>query len=271
MHYLDEGRSEDPPVLLLHGNPTWSFMYRNLVRELKTANRCIAPDHIGCGLSDKPPVSRFSYDLSSHSLNVFELMNDLAIDRFNLVVHDWGGAIGLTAFRNQLHRINKLVLLNTAAFHSKDVPKRILFCRLPLLGGFFVRALNGFAWPATFMATSKGLSQEAKRGFLAPYDNWANRVAVWRFVRDIPHECGHPTRALLTETQEKLKDLRATEVLACWGMRDFCFHPGFLRKWIEILPDMQTRELHDSGHYLLEDSFEECRAAIEAFLQSKKN
>ena len=113
MHYLDEGPRESIPILFLHGNPTWSFMYRNLISELSKTNRCLAPDHLGCGLSDKPSSSEFAYDLKSHSQNIFGLLEELSIDQFSLVVHDWGGAIGLTAFRNHLSRLKKIVLLNT--------------------------------------------------------------------------------------------------------------------------------------------------------------
>ena len=269
MHYLDEGPHESPPILFLHGNPTWSFMYRNLICELSKTHRCLAPDHLGCGLSDKPSSNEFAYDLKSHSQNIFDLLEELSIDQFSLVVHDWGGAIGLTAFRNQLSRLKKIVLLNTASFHSTDVPKRILFCRLPLIGSLFVRGLNGFAWPATFMATAKGLSKDAKAGLLAPYNSWRNRIAVWRFVKDIPYESNHPTRTLLKETESQLAELKTKEIISCWGMKDFCFHPGFLEKWKNILPNLKSYEFEDSGHYILEDNYSDCVEKIKPFLISQ--
>ena len=111
------------------------------------------PDHIGCGLSDKPSEENFKYDLKSHSENINALLNHLKISKVNLVVHDWGGAIGLAAFRNKTHLINKLVILNTAAFQSQDVPKRILICRLPVIGSLLVRGLNLFAKGASIMAS----------------------------------------------------------------------------------------------------------------------
>ena len=266
MHYLDEGPKDGPVVLLLHGNPTWSFMYRNVVEKLKATHRCIAPDHIGCGLSDKPKASDFPYDLKSHAANVWGLLEYLGINQFSLVVHDWGGAIGLTAFRHQLDRIRKLTLLNTAAFNDNDVPKRILFCRLPLIGDLFVRGLNGFAWPATFMASAKGLTQDAKKGLLAPYDNWGNRVAVWRFVKDIPFEGNHPTRPLLNETESVLRNLKNIPTVACWGMKDFCFNPDYLKKWKTLIPNLISHEFHDAGHYILEDKCSECVQIISSFM-----
>jgi haloalkane dehalogenase len=267
MHYLDEGPEDGPVVLLLHGNPTWSFMYRNVVQKLKNTHRCIAPDHIGCGLSEKPGVADFPYNLKSHAENIWGLLEHLGIKQFSLVVHDWGGAIGLTAFRDQLDRIQKLTILNTAAFIDKDVPKRILFCRLPFIGDFFVRGLNGFAWPATFMASAKGLSQSIKRGLLAPYGSWRNRVAVWRFVKDIPFEENHPTRPLLRETENVLKNLDNIPTIACWGMKDFCFNPNYLKKWKRLIPGLISHEFHDAGHYILEDECEECVQIISSFIR----
>jgi pimeloyl-ACP methyl ester carboxylesterase len=267
MHYLDEGPKDGPVVVFLHGNPTWSFMYRNVIKELKSTHRCIAPDHIGCGLSEKPHAEDFPYDLKSHSENIRGLLDHLQIKQFSLVVHDWGGAIGLTAFRDQLDRVEKLSLLNTAAFNDEDVPKRILFCRLPLVGSLFVRGLNGFAWPATFMATVKGLSAEVKRGLLAPYDSWRNRVAVWRFVKDIPYEADHPTRSLLKETESMIKNLAKTPILSCWGMKDFCFHPGYLKQWKKHLPHIDSHEFNDAGHYIIEDKCDECVALLSSFLR----
>ncbi len=214
MHYLDEGSGNEPPILFLHGNPTWSFFYRRLILSLRENSRCIAPDHIGCGLSEKPGFPEFEYDLRSHSENLLSLLEKLKVDRVRLVVHDWGGAIGLTAFRNLAERVDKIVLLNTAAFPSRDVALRILLCRLPLLGSFLVRGLNGFAGPATHMAVAKPLSRETKTGYLLPYDNWTNRVAVWRFVRDIPFEKSHPTLPLLKETAQGLEQFRQTPAIA---------------------------------------------------------
>lgn len=266
MHYLDEGEGDTAPILFLHGNPTWSYFYRKLIIQLRDNARCIAPDHIGCGLSDKPAFPTFDYDLQSHADNVVNLLDHLKIDRVRLVVHDWGGAIGLTAFRNMTERIEKIVLLNTAAFPSRSVPKRILLCRLPVLGSFIVRGLNGFAGPATWMATSNPLPKDVKEGFLLPYKNWNDRVAVWRFVRDIPYEKDHPSLPLLKETEASLSKYLNIQILSCWGMKDFCFHPGFLSKWEEVWPHMKTHRLKDSGHYLLEDSFDTCRSKIEPFL-----
>ncbi len=267
MHYLDErGSDKQAPTLFLHGNPTWSFFYRKLILSFREHGRCIAPDHIGCGLSDKPAYPAFAYDLKSHSENIISLLDHLQVDRVRLVLHDWGGAIGMTAFKDMPERVEKIVLLNTAAFPSRNVPKRILLCRLPLLGSMLVRGLNGFAGPATWMAVRNPLEREIKNGFLHPYGNWQDRVGVWRFVRDIPYEANHPSLSLLSDTEKSLEGFSQTPSLSCWGMRDFCFHSGFLDKWETIWPNLVSHRLKDAGHYLLEDNFEGCRSKIEPFL-----
>lgn len=266
IHFVDDGGKEKFPVIFLHGNPTWSFFYRKLIISLKNHFRCIAPDHIGCGLSDKPTSIQFSYDLKGHSSNLLELINSLKIEKFNLIVHDWGGAIGLSALRHELSRINKLVLLNTASFLSKDIPKRIRICRTPIVGEFFVRQFNGFALPATWMATSKGLSVAAKEGFLYPYRDWNSRIAIWKFIRDIPIGDAHPTTQILRETENSLSELANIPTLACWGMKDFCFHPGFLEQWQKRIPNLKSHSLMNAGHYLLEDDFVNCQKTICSFL-----
>ena len=230
--------------------------------------RCIAPDHLGCGLSEKPSLKDFPYTLEAHAKNVRELVDHLKISEFNLVVHDWGGAIGFTAFRDCSHRIRKITLLNTAAFPSTDVPRRILLCRTPMLGQFLVRALNGFALPATWMASSKGLSWDVKYGLLYPYNCWENRLAVWRFVKDIPLEPNHPSMKVLEETARSLVNYIETPAIACWGLDDFCFHEGFLKEWEKHWPHLQSHRLEGTGHYLLEDNFDGCRTVIEPFLFS---
>tara|TARA_B100000242_G_C43050802_1_gene490945 strand:+ start:967 stop:1860 length:894 start_codon:yes stop_codon:yes gene_type:complete len=267
IHYIDEGIKSNFPTLFLHGNPTWSFFYRNLIQSLSGNYRCIAPDHLGCGLSDKPDILDFNYDLQGHADNFQELICHLNLEKFNLVVHDWGGAIGLTALRENFQRINKLVLLNTASFTSNDVPKRIKFCRIPVIGEFFVRQLNGFAGPATWMATNKKLPSDIKSGFLLPYNDWPSRIAIWHFVRDIPLGKNHPSFSNLLKTEEALHKLKEIPKIACWGMKDFCFHEGFLKKWKKILPNLTIHKIASAGHYLLEDEFEKCEVIIKNFFE----
>lgn len=279
LHYVDE-RPRDiaesdlaapaalPPVLLLHGNPTWSFFYRDAIRKLvEQGRRCIAPDHIGCGLSDKPQKG-FGYTLEENIANVVALVEHLGLKTFDLVVHDWGGAIGMGVATRMPERVRRMVILNTAAFRSKDIPLRIALCRTPVLGELIVRGLNGFAWPATFMAVSrKPLGATQKRGFLFPYGNWHDRIATHRFVKAIPLRPGDENYDTLTTIEEHLHLLNKKPKLLLWGGRDFCFNDRFYQRWLEIFPDVRQRYITDAGHYLLEDAPQETLSEIVSFLQ----
>ena len=182
LHYIDEGAG--PVIVMVHGNPTWSYYFRHLISLLRVNHRVIALDHMGCGLSDKP--QHYSYCLAQHIENLESLLSHLQIDHFSLVVHDWGGAIGLGCAVNHIGSIEKIVVMNTAAFHSTRIPLRIQLCRLPIVGEVIVRLFNGFAWPARFMAVKKKLASEVAKAYLAPYNSWKNRIAIYKFVRDIP-------------------------------------------------------------------------------------
>ncbi|OIO59399.1 MAG: alpha/beta hydrolase [Verrucomicrobia bacterium CG_4_10_14_3_um_filter_43_23] len=262
MHFLDEGNGT--PVIMVHGNPTWSFYYRNLVLGLRDKYRCIVPDHIGCGLSDKP--QDYSYTLSTHIDNLSRLIEHLQIERFHLIVHDWGGAIGIGAALKHIDKLDKIVILNTAAFRSKHIPFRIRLCRIPIIGEWIVRALNGFARPATFMAVEKKLPKAVKDGYLFPYNNWANRIAIARFVQDIPLNQKHPSYNTLLGIEEKLHQLKEKAMLICWGKKDFCFNQHFLKVWKERFENAETYVYEKASHYLLEDEGEEVLKEIVKFL-----
>ena len=253
LSYLDEGPRSDEAVLLLHGNPTWSFYYRNLVRDLSPTLRCIAPDHIGMGLSEKP--EDYAYTLATRIADIESLVASLGLRRVHLVVHDWGGAIGFGFAARHPALIGRIVVLNTAAFASPHIPTRIALCKAPVLGPLVVRGLNGFAGPATWMAMHRRpLTTTEKRGYLLPYDSWSHRVAVSAFVRDIPLDPAHPSWATLATTEAGLAQFRDRPVLIVWGGKDFCFNDTFLARWRELFPKAQCERIADAGHYVLEDA-----------------
>ena len=263
MHYVDEGSG--PVVLMLHGNPTWSFYYRRLIEHLSERGfRCIAPDHIGCGLSDKPAA--YPYLLEQRIEDIEVLVDSLGLSSFSLVVHDWGGAIGCGLAVRQPDRLAKLVLLNTAAFRSKRIPLRIAAVKVPLLGEAVVRGLNGFAGPAARMAVGTPLSPVAQRGLLWPYSNWRDRVAVWHFVKDIPLSPRHRSYAALAAVERGLASLGEKPVAIEWGGRDFCFNRHFLERWCEFFPKAEVTVHSQAGHYVLEDAGGPVAGRIERFL-----
>ena len=263
MAYLDEGSG--PPLVMVHGNPSWSYLYRNLIAGLRDRYRCIAPDHLGCGFSDKP--QDYPYRLANHVDNLDRLLESLAIERCILVVHDWGGAIGMGWAVRHPERVAGVVVLNTAAFRSDRLPLRIAVCRWPLLGPLLVRGLNGFARAATFMAVSRPMRAEIARGFLTPYDSWANRIAILRFVQDIPMNEGHPSWSTLLSIENSLHRLQHCPVLLCWGGRDFCFNDSFYQQWRLRFPLAEAHYFAAANHYVLEDALPEIRPLIDAFIE----
>ncbi|MCF6187105.1 MAG: alpha/beta fold hydrolase [Desulfobulbaceae bacterium] len=264
LSYVDEGNG--PTVVMVHGNPSWSYLYRNLIARLQKKYRCIAPDHLGCGFSDKP--QDYPYRLQNHIDNLEQLLDHLQVKRCVLVVHDWGGAIGMGWAGRHPKRIAGLVVLNTAAFFLPRIPFRISLCRWPLLGALLVRGLNGFARPAVSMAVKKKMDDRVAAGFIAPYDSWANRVAIHRFVQDIPMHRDYPSRQTLSGVESSLKGLVDKPMLICWGGKDFCFNRQFYDQWRRRFPGARACYFPEAVPYVLEDAFEEILHSINPFLQA---
>lgn len=260
--YVDVGTGD--PVLMLHGNPTWSFYYRNLVAGLGATRRAIAVDHVGCGLSDKPRGA--DYRLAAHVERAERLVTALGLERITLVVHDWGGPIGFGLAQRDLSRIARIVVLNTAAFLVPRCPWRIRACRVPVLGPLMVRGANAFVRGLTWMASVKPLPAAVRAGYLYPYDSWAHRIAVSRFVLDIPLAPTHPSHATMRAIEDGLGAMRAIPMLILWGMRDWCFSPDFLEGWRQRFPDAEVHAWDDAHHLVLEDAPDRALAAIERFL-----
>jgi haloalkane dehalogenase len=271
MSYLDEGGAgqgtaseTQEAVLMLHGNPTWSFYYRDLVKTLAPKYRCIVPDHIGMGLSEKPAA--YAYTLSQRIDDVAALVAKLGLTRVHLVVHDWGGAIGFGFAARHPGLIGRIVILNTGAFPSLNIPRRIALCKTAVPGTALVRGLNGFAGPAVWMSMARrALSADEKRGYLLPYDSWANRVAVDAFVKDIPMSEAHPTWPVLVATAAGIAQFKTHRVLIIWGGRDFCFDDTFYAEWRARLPESDAHYLADAGHYVLDDARDEVLPRIAKF------
>jgi len=256
-HYLDEGRGE--PVLMVHGNPTWSFYFRALVRELTPGRRCVVPDHIGCGLSAKPPADRYPFTLDRRVDDLARLCDHLGLNRnVTLVVHDWGGMIGLAWALRDPSRIARLVVFNTAGFPppaGKPVPRRLRIIRnLRAFAEPAVLGLNLFAHGAVYMAARRPLSPAVRRGLLAPYDRPRHRLATLRFVQDIPLAPGNPSFATVAWVDAHLHRLARLPTLICWGRHDFVFDLDYLAEWRRRFPRAEVHLLEEAGHYVLEDA-----------------
>ncbi len=265
-HYLDEGDENAPPIVMVHGNPTWSFMFRNLVHEFSSEYRMIAPDHLGCGLSDKP--EKFDHCLESHIDNLETLMFGLNLKNITLIVHDWGGAIGMGFAVRHPQMIAKIIILNSAAYSQEFMPFRIKLCRIPWLDSILVKKFNLFVRAATVMTTVKALSQEVKTGYMLPYSEQSARNAVLRFIQDIPTNTEHITFERLLEIEHGLWMFREKPVGIIWGMHDWCFDHRFLERWKLFYPQAQVLELPHAGHLVLEDAHSEASEFIRKFMQN---
>lgn len=268
MHYLDEGRGS--PVVMLHGNPSWSFMYRELVKALSPAHRCVVPDHVGMGLSDKPDDRRYNYTLDRRVWDFDRLLEHLGIrDPITLVVHDWGGMIGMAWAVRHPERIERLVVMNTAAFFpplGKPLPWQLRLARTGL-GEVLIRGFNAFAsGAARACCVRRPMAPEIRAAYTAPYDSWAHRIATHRFVQDIPLHPKDQAYATVAVTEQCLERLKGIPMLLVWGGKDFVFDQDYLREWRRRFPGAELVSIPDAGHYVLEDAPDIVIPAIEGFV-----
>ena len=276
-HYIDEGCGE--PVVMVHGNPTWSFYYRELIKSLSGRYRTIAPDHIGCGLSDKPDSKTYGYRLKNRVDDLEVLIENLKIkEKITLVLHDWGGFIGMAYALRHPERICRFVLMNTAAFlppPGKPIPIILkLIRRLRLFAMLAVQGFNLFVLGALFKNSYKGLSKDVKAGLSAPYNCWKNRIATLKFVQDIHLTENNPSYRVVKQVDNNLKSFLNFPILICWGEHDFVFDLDYLDGWLRRFPDAEVHRFSDAGHYVLEDASEKIIPLIQQFLiqhQPEKN
>ena len=268
LHYLDEGQGE--PVVMLHGNPTWSFYFRNLLTALRGRYRAVAPDHMGCGFSERPDGRNYPYTLSRRVDDLEALLEHLGIKKnITLVMHDWGGMIGMAYASRHPEAVSRLVLLNTAAFHlpkTKPFPLALRLCRHPMLGDLLVRRTGLFCHMAWRVCSVKPLSPQVRDAYWEPYRTADRRLGLREFVQDIPLQPGDRSYELVSEVEAGLGRFKSTPTLIIWGEKDFVFDLHFLQAWREHLPSAEVHSFPNAGHLVLEDVGTEALALIESFL-----
>lgn len=269
-HYLDEGKGE--PIVFLHGNPSWSFAFREVIAALRSGYRCVAPDHIGMGLSDKPGDDRYEYTLKSRVDDLERLLDRLHLDSgLTLFIHDWGGMIGMAYAARHPERVRRLVVCNTAAFLNPKgmrLPWQLKLARDSALGALLVRGLNAFALGAAWSCCPRRpLSRELRAAYCAPYDSWKNRIATLRFVQDIPLVPQDRSYAVAKAVEEGLHRFRRVPMLILWGEKDFVFDGRFLDEWQRRFPEAQAHRFPDAGHYVVEDAGDLILPIVREFLQ----
>jgi len=262
MHYVDEGSG--PVVVCLHGNPTWGFLFRNLIAALRDDFRVIVPDHIGCGLSDQPGDVCFrAGDRIGH---LEDLLAELGVSRFSLVMHDWGGPLGTGLAVRRPADIERLVYFNTTLAEMALLPGMIRRAAAPVIGRLLTQDTMRFLKLLTSFGVVQAMPEEVKRGYLRPYRSRADRRAIWGFVQDIPFSPSHPTAPLMDDMVARLPTLADTPVKIIWGMKDPCFHPGILRQVAAWFPQADVVRIPDASHLVLEDAPGQSIAAVREFL-----
>ena len=271
LSYLDEGPRDGEVVVMLHGNPSWSYYWRNLVSGLSDKYRCIVPDHIGMGFSDKPDDSAYDYTLQSRVDDLAALLAHLGIDGpVTLAVHDWGGMIGFGWALSHANQVKRLVITNTAAFplpSAKKMPWRLSLGRDSRFGAFLIRAFNAFSGGASYIGVEKKMPADVRRAYVSPYDSWAHRISTVRFMQDIPLHPGDKAWALVESAGQKVPQFADRPAFIGWGLKDFVFDQHFLAGFTRALPQAEVTAFEDAGHYVLEDKATELVPAIRAFLE----
>lgn len=269
MHYIDVGRGE--PVLMLHGDPAWGYLWREFIPALSAGRRVIVPDHMGMGKSDAPE-GPYPYRLRRHIDNLEALVLSLGLSDITLVIHDWGGPVGLGFAVRHPDLIKRLVLTNTwasARWPGAPFPKLVEMIRSPR-GEQFVLEKNGYVGRAIAGTVNypEKITPEVMGAYMAPFPTPESRRALLCWSRDIPVDECDPSWGDMAEIEKNLGMFENVPVLIVWGMLDPVLPPVLLELWKSVYPRAHVREIPDASHFLQEDSPAAVLNAIEDFLKS---
>jgi len=260
LHVMEQGSGQ--PVLMLHGNPTWGFLYRKIAAELRNSGlRLVMPDLIGLGLSHKPRESA-AHTLFNHARWISELLDALELDRMIFVGQDWGGPIGLRAIADKPERLRGLVVLNTVVTPPREgfrPTKFHRFARMPVISDLVFR---GFGFPQNAIGRAGGtgkLTKDEERAYRWPLRRLADRTAPLALARMVPNEQSHPSIAELEKCRSLVEGFRGPSAIV-WGERDPVL--GRLRRHTErTIPDARVT-ITQAGHFLQEQVPREIAAAV---------
>jgi haloalkane dehalogenase len=247
MHYVDVGEGE--PIVMVHGTPEWSFIYRRLIDCLSSRYRCIAPDHIGFGLSDKPVG--WSYLPKDHAENLEALIGGLALRDITLVVHDYGGPIGLAYALKHPENVKRIVIMNSWMWSLQEDPA---YDRTKVLSGSFGRFLYQYLAfsPRVMIPLAMGdrgkLSRSVHRHYLQAFPTPESRYGTWVLARELLG-----SSAWYDQLWRQRSHLQHLPALILWGMKDFAFGPKELERWREVLPNARVETYRDVGHFVQEE------------------
>jgi haloalkane dehalogenase len=260
MHYVDEG--EGDPVLLIHGEPTWSFLWRRIVPKLAPHARAVAPDLIGFGKSDKPTdVGWYSYD--RHVASVERVVLELGLERITLVVHDWGGPIGLRVAVEHAERIDRIVILDTGI--SAGRPPSEMWLRFRAV----VREVGGELDIGRLVeaGTAQGLADDVRAAYDAPFPTPESKAGPLAFPEQVPTEPEHPNTGPMNRVRDALHAWEKP-VLVVWGADDAVLPARVAERFVETIPGAQGPAfVEGASHFLQEDRPDEVAARILDFLR----
>lgn len=272
MHYIDEGPEDGEVLVFAHGYPTWSFSYRALI-VYYTAHgyRCIAMDHIGCGLSDKPTARQY-HTLRRHIHNVIECIDTLELRDVTLVMEDWGGPFGLGYAIRHVENVKRLVITNSWAFqdsYHQRLNSVVRWMTKPGIGELLFGTLN-LAFPLVMQrGTARRLSAAVLTAYKAPFRDPRNRAALYQFPRMINTSPNHPSAPLMREIEQGLAQLASIPTLIVWGKVDPFFAPDVAHHWKSLLPRARGPILLDNaGHFVAEDDPEGMIQHLDALLDA---
>jgi haloalkane dehalogenase len=264
VHYVDEGPADGAVVLLVHGTPSWSFEYRHVIRVLARTRRVIAFDHLGFGLSERP--TGFDYSPERHSEVLREVLDELGLERFSLVVHDYGGPIALPVAVAEPQRIDSLVVLNSWMWWLPEDPKLARGARLAgsWLGRFMYRWLNAslrLLMPYGY-ADRRRLTPQVHAQYLAPFARRAARERVlWALARAL--WASRPSLQRLWDARAQLAEIPS---LIVWGLADRALPPSVLLRFRQALPRARVEALAGVGHWPQEEAPERVAELLDGFL-----
>lgn len=274
-HYVDEGTG--PPVLMVHGNPSWSYAWRHLIAGLRDAYRCIAPDLLGMGLSGRLAAPLPALLAGHQTAALDDLVRHLTDEHgvpqhgWTVVAHDWGGPVALTWACLNADQVDRVVVLNTAVFRFPQHGLPPWWFRLLRLRAVSTAAAHWtpcWAHGAARLGVTTPMPPPVRRAFTAPYRRRRRRAALARFIRDVPLTRRDPGWALLAVVERMLPALHRTPMLVGWGMRDPVLRPPLADAWQRRFPHARVLRHPEAGHYVLEDARAELVPAIRHFLDT---
>jgi pimeloyl-ACP methyl ester carboxylesterase len=261
IHYVDEGKGD--PIVFVHGTPTWSFVWRQQIKQLSRMYRCIAPDHLGFGLSEKP--LNFSYTPEAHADNLEQFINKLQLRDITLVVHDFGGPIGLRYALRYPQNVKNIVILNTWMWSLEDEGKIMKISRF-MAGGIGKLLYLRLGFSPNFLLPqgyheSKHLTKDIKLHYQKPLIKASSRIGTWQFAKAL-----HQSSSYFSELWQQREKLLTINKLIIWGEKDKLLPITFLAKWERAYPDAKIIK-YKAGHFVQEERGGEVADAIQNFIK----